>query len=121
LSDTERVRCTWEGCWRTSAQPYADDWAYLCLWPRPVKDGFYCKPHADALEAVDMAGGFEDENGAMSGKPAKIRARDLRGAIAAARNAGLQEVRVQFDDGTKIVIPLIPDEKPIASEEQISL
>ena len=55
----------------------------------------------------------------MSGKPAKIRARDLKGAIAAAQNAGLKEMWVQFEDGTKIVIPLVPDDdKPVVDSNE---
>jgi hypothetical protein len=55
----QKIRCAWDGCWRTTAHPYADDWAYLCSWPPPVKDGYYCRSHTDAIEAVDMDGGFD--------------------------------------------------------------
>jgi hypothetical protein len=60
-NDATKIRCTWDGCWRRSSRPYADDWAYLCSWGPAIKDGFYCKPHADAIEAVDMDGGLEDD------------------------------------------------------------
>jgi hypothetical protein len=54
-----RVRCSWEGCWRTTAHPFADGWSNLCDWGPPVKDGFYCRAHADASEAVLLDGGFD--------------------------------------------------------------
>jgi hypothetical protein len=64
---SEKIRCTWDGCWRTSSLPYADGWAYLTLWGPAFKDGFYCKPHADAIEkpstwkAVLKTAGRRDE------------------------------------------------------------
>ena len=44
------VRCSWEGCGRTTTKPTADGWAY-CAWPPPVLPGFYCRRHADWIEA----------------------------------------------------------------------
>jgi hypothetical protein len=44
------IRCSWEGCWRTTTKPMADGWAYLFEWPAPIKDGYYCREHADAIE-----------------------------------------------------------------------
>jgi hypothetical protein len=53
-------RCSWKGCGRTTMQPTLDGWAILSDWGPHVKDGYYCKEHADALEAVLVEGGFED-------------------------------------------------------------
>jgi hypothetical protein len=62
-SEKRKIRCSWEGCWRTTARPYSDGWGYLGDWGPAVKDGWYCKAHADALEKVLEDGGFADENG----------------------------------------------------------
>jgi hypothetical protein len=59
---SEKIRCTWDGCWRSSKQPYADGWAHLMLWGPGVPDGFYCKPHADAIDAV-LGGADEPDDG----------------------------------------------------------
>jgi hypothetical protein len=58
--DETKIRCTYAGCWRTTTQPYSDGWANLSDWGPAVPDGFYCRPHADALEQVLEQGGFED-------------------------------------------------------------
>jgi len=50
------LKCTFDGCNATSEQPYTDGWANLADWRPGVKDGFYCKAHADALEAMLMDG-----------------------------------------------------------------
>ncbi len=62
-NEAHKIRCTWADCWRTTIQPYSDGWANLSDWGPAVPDGFYCKPHADALEAVLEEGGFEDGGG----------------------------------------------------------
>jgi hypothetical protein len=51
-NNERRARCSFEGCWRTSAQPYTDGWVNLSGWGVGIKDGFYCRPHADAIEAT---------------------------------------------------------------------
>lgn len=56
MNDDHKIRCTWPGCWRTTTQPFADGWADLASWPAPIKDGFYCQAHADAIEKVDEEG-----------------------------------------------------------------
>lgn len=48
--------CTFGGCPKSSEQPYTDGWSNLCAWGPGIPDGFYCKPHADALEAMLMDG-----------------------------------------------------------------
>ena len=53
-------RCAFEGCPKTSEQPFADGWADLAGWGSGVPDGLYCREHADALEAVHEAGGLDD-------------------------------------------------------------
>jgi hypothetical protein len=63
MSNVEKIRCTWDGCWRHSSRPYGDGWAYLAVWGPPIKDGFYCRPHADAIEVV-MCGDPEDDEAA---------------------------------------------------------
>jgi hypothetical protein len=53
--DLRRVRCSWEGCWRsTTRHPFLDDWAYLASWGPAAKDGYYGRAHADALDAVHL-------------------------------------------------------------------
>jgi hypothetical protein len=61
-SEKRKIRCSWEGCWRTTARPYSDGWGYLIGWGPPVKDGWHCKAHGDALEAVMDGGLDEDED-----------------------------------------------------------
>jgi len=56
----------------------------------------------------------------MSGRPAKIRQRELNQAIAA-RKAGAKELRVHLGDDVSIVIPLQAADKPVAEDEQIIL
>ena len=60
----------------------------------------------------------------MSGRPALIRQRDLKQALAAAKKAGASEVRVQYSGGVSVVIPLRPadkDEQPDTKDEQVIL
>jgi hypothetical protein len=58
----------------------------------------------------------------MSGRPAQIRQRDLKQTIFAAQKAGVKEIRVHLGDDVSIVIPLVSDDdKPIESEQQITL
>jgi hypothetical protein len=58
----------------------------------------------------------------MSGKPARIRQRDLKQTIFAAMKAGAKEVRVRLSEGAEVVIPLsTSDDKLVAAEEQITL
>jgi hypothetical protein len=54
------TRCCWEGCWRSTTQPYKDGWSHLFSWPPPIQDGFYCQAHADAIEAVSDEGRLEE-------------------------------------------------------------
>jgi hypothetical protein len=51
----------------------------------------------------------------MSGKPAKIRQRDLKQALIAAQKAGARQVQVNPDGS--IVIPLVPDDDPPAAND----
>jgi hypothetical protein len=60
MTSDKKIRCTWEGCWKTTTQPFTDGWASLDGWPSPIKDGYYCQAHADAIEAVDLDGGFPE-------------------------------------------------------------
>ena len=58
----------------------------------------------------------------MSGKPARIRERELNKAMNVARKAGAKELRVHLGDDVSIVIPLVSDDdKPVESEQQITL
>jgi protein involved in polysaccharide export with SLBB domain len=58
----------------------------------------------------------------MSGRPARVRERELNRAMKVARKAGAKELRVHLGDHVSIVIPLVPDDdKPIESEQQITL
>jgi hypothetical protein len=54
-------RCTFEGCYRSTESPGKDEWSYLEDWGPGVRDGFYYKPHADALEELLMSGEIEVE------------------------------------------------------------
>ena len=54
MTSDRTIRCAWDGCWRTTAHPYADEWAYLASWGPAVKDGWYCQAHADALETIHL-------------------------------------------------------------------
>jgi hypothetical protein len=50
---TRRItRCTFEGCPKTSEQPRLDGWGYLLDWGPGVPDGFYCREHREAIEAI---------------------------------------------------------------------
>ena len=57
----------------------------------------------------------------MSGKPAKIRQRDLKQALIAARRAGAKELRLHLGDDVSMVIPLVPDDKPPESNGGVDL
>ena len=58
----------------------------------------------------------------MSGKPARVRERELNKALNAALKVGAKEVRVDLGGGVSITIPLpTADDKPVAPEEQIRL
>jgi hypothetical protein len=46
------VRCAFEGCYRTSDQPFSDGWSYLSGWGPGVPDGDYCPGHVAAIEAI---------------------------------------------------------------------
>ena len=58
MSDGDRrYRCAFPGCHRsTDRYPYVVGWANLCDWGPGIPDGFYCKPHADAIEALNDSG-----------------------------------------------------------------
>lgn len=49
-----KIRCAWDGCWKTTEHLSVDGWSYLAAWGPPVNDGYYCQAHAAALEAVLM-------------------------------------------------------------------
>ena len=49
-------RCAFEGCPKATADAIKDGWPYLANWGRGVADGYYCKPHVDALEALLVSG-----------------------------------------------------------------
>ena len=60
------IRCTFHGCNATTEQPFTDGWADLCAWGPGIKDGFYCKAHADALEAMLEDGSLAEIQGSAS-------------------------------------------------------
>jgi len=62
--ERKSVVCSFEGCWRRSTRPYPDGWSYLAAWGPGIKDGFYCQPHADALEALNISGELDHIQGA---------------------------------------------------------
>jgi len=51
------------------------------------------------------------ETSKVSGRPAFIRKRDLKQALAAALEAGAKQVQVHLASGASFVIPLVPDDK----------
>ena len=53
---SDKTECAFEGCPETTADPDKDGWSYLADWGAGVADGYYCKPHADALEALYVSG-----------------------------------------------------------------
>jgi len=52
MMDEHRIWCSFAGCGQSTSQPYADGWSELCEWGPGVKNGFYCRPHAAAVEAL---------------------------------------------------------------------
>jgi hypothetical protein len=59
-----RHRCQFEGCLRTVEWPEVftlppEGWSWLQDWGPGVPEGMYCKPHADALEALLVSGELE--------------------------------------------------------------
>ena len=46
------IKCTFNGCHARTFQPYTDGWASLAAWGPGILDGWYCGPHADAIERV---------------------------------------------------------------------
>jgi hypothetical protein len=61
-----QVKCTFDGCNATSEQPMADGWAELFRWGPGIKDGLYCKAHADALGALALDGSLDEIQGSRS-------------------------------------------------------
>jgi hypothetical protein len=58
--ETHRYRCTFPGCHRsTGRHPYLVGWCYLACWGPGIKDGFYCGPHGDAIEALSDSSELE--------------------------------------------------------------
>ena len=56
------TRCAFDGCHKTSVNPVEDGWSYLAEWGPGVRDGFYCKPHVDALEALLVSGELHSDD-----------------------------------------------------------
>jgi hypothetical protein len=54
--DNSPIQCAFSGCRQTTWQPYTDGWASLMGWGAGIPDGWYCKPHADAIDALDKSG-----------------------------------------------------------------
>jgi hypothetical protein len=48
----------------------------------------------------------------MSGRPALVRARDVKAVIKAARKEGVKQIVVTVGQAS-VVIPLVPDDKPV--------
>jgi hypothetical protein len=48
--------CTFAGCWQKTSQPFTDGWTNLGPWGPGIPEGWYCKPHAAALEALEESG-----------------------------------------------------------------
>jgi hypothetical protein len=56
-------RCAFEGCWKTSEHLMLDGWGYLSDWGPGVPDGYYCREHKEAIEAIhqDIAKDIAEE------------------------------------------------------------
>jgi hypothetical protein len=54
------TKCTSDCCSAKTETPGAGGWRFLFDWGHGIRDGDYCRAHADALEAVLMEGGFDD-------------------------------------------------------------
>jgi len=52
--DDRWCRCAYKGCWHRTSQPTLDGWTNLGPWGPGI--GWYCKPHAAALEALEESG-----------------------------------------------------------------
>jgi hypothetical protein len=52
--------CTFEGCPKTTENWLDDRWAHLDGWGIGVREGYYCREHADALEALLENGELEE-------------------------------------------------------------
>lgn len=62
------VRCTFEGCPKTSEHPGRDGWGALAGWGSGVSDGLYCLEHVALLEdAVTSARSRQGRGGRFSG------------------------------------------------------
>jgi|AmaraimetFIIA100_FD_contig_51_6460584_length_410_multi_3_in_0_out_0_2 hypothetical protein len=57
----------------------------------------------------------------MSGRPALVRQRDVKQVIIAAKKAGAAKVEVRMGGACAIVHLCEPDQKPIETDEEISL
>jgi hypothetical protein len=59
--ETHRYKCAFPGCHRsTHRHPYLVGWCCLNGWGPGIKDGFYCGPHGDAIEALRENGELEE-------------------------------------------------------------
>ncbi|PWT93398.1 MAG: hypothetical protein C5B54_01915 [Acidobacteria bacterium] len=53
--------CTFKGCKKTSEAPRAKDgWSFLAKWGPGIPDGYYCREHVEALEALLVSGELEE-------------------------------------------------------------
>jgi hypothetical protein len=63
MSEPEKIRCSFAGCHRSiPRRSYVvppEGWVCLSGWGPGIQDGFYCKPHADAIEALNDSGELE--------------------------------------------------------------
>jgi hypothetical protein len=58
---SNKIQCPFfNECHAATDQPTADGWAHLSSWGPGIPDGWYCSAHADAIEQVLEAGGFEE-------------------------------------------------------------
>jgi hypothetical protein len=49
-NSVRKAHCAFEGCRKTTEQPFADGWVDLAGWGPGVPDGRYCPEHAAAIE-----------------------------------------------------------------------
>jgi hypothetical protein len=54
------MKCSFDGCYARTERPYADGWSSLTNYGPGIRDGFYCREHAAAIERVLLDGGLDE-------------------------------------------------------------
>jgi len=51
----------------------------------------------------------------MSGRPSRVRQREIQQIIRGAMKAGAKQVAIEVGDA-RVIVPLCPDDKPVAED-----